>query len=147
MELVQDAHTTSALIALGTQRAHVCPSHLTSLNRSVGQEKEGVNKKSSCSLFLRQVLSTIAGMWCKGLNKVITICLSQGTSRCCHVGRPCTANRPGGGTETQMTRTPSNKRAGHPTKNTTAPFQVGFITIRCVKWCLIYGLEASFKLY
>lgn len=92
------------------------------------------------------------------VNKVITICLSQGTSQRCHVGRPCTANRPGGGMETQMTRTPSNRRASHPAENMTAPFQVGpslhthvtpsppvdriHITIVCAKLCLIYSLQA-----
>lgn len=41
MELVQDALAMSDLITLGTERAHVCPSHLTSKNRSVGQEWRG----------------------------------------------------------------------------------------------------------
>lgn len=38
---IQDALAMSDLITLGTERAHVCPSHLTSKNRSVGQEWRG----------------------------------------------------------------------------------------------------------
>lgn len=42
------------------------------------------------------------------------------------------ASRPGGGMETQMTRTPSNRRASRPARSTTAPFQVGHCTCRPV---------------
>lgn len=38
----------SALIALGTELARVRPSHVTSENRSVVQEKGGTKTKSSC---------------------------------------------------------------------------------------------------
>lgn len=62
MEFVQNSRGVSDLITLGTERARVCPSHLTSKNRSVGQEIEGMNTKSGCFYFLRQLLSTIAGM-------------------------------------------------------------------------------------
>lgn len=54
MEFVQDSGAMSDLITLGTERAHVCPSHITSKNRSVGQEIEGRNTKSGCFYFLRQ---------------------------------------------------------------------------------------------
>lgn len=60
MEFIQDALAMSDLITLGTERAHVCPSHLASKNRSVGQEIEGMNTKSGCFYFLRQFLSAIA---------------------------------------------------------------------------------------
>lgn len=159
MEFAQDARAMSDLITLGKERAHVCPSYLTSKNRSVGQEIGGMNTKSGCFYFLKQFLSTVAGICYNGLNKVITICLSQGTLQCCHVGHPCTANRHGGGMETQMTRTPSNRRASHPAENMTASFQVGpslityvtppppvdriHITIVCAKLCLIYSSQAS----
>lgn len=113
----------SALIALGTELAHVCPSRFTSENRSVVPEKGGDKDKEQ--LLSPQFVSTVAGERCDGLNKLISICLSQRMLQCCHVGRPCTASRPGGGMETQTTRTPSNRRASRPTKNTTAPFQVG----------------------
>lgn len=62
MEFVQDARAMSDLITLGTEHAHVCPSHLTSKNRSVGHEIEGMNTKSGCFYFLRQFLSRVAGM-------------------------------------------------------------------------------------
>lgn len=52
MEFVQDARAMSDLITLGTERAHVCPSYLTSKNRSVRQEIEGMNTKSVCFYFL-----------------------------------------------------------------------------------------------
>lgn len=55
--------------------------------------------------------------------------LSQGMLQRCLVGPPCTASRLGGGMEMQMMRTPSNRKPSHPTKNTTAPFQVGDIPI------------------
>lgn len=54
------AHAMSALIALGTELARVRPSHVTSKNRSVVQQKGGTKTKSSC--FFCQFLSTAAGV-------------------------------------------------------------------------------------
>lgn len=51
--------------------------------------------------------------------------LFQETLQLCLVGLLCTVSRPGGGMETQTMRTPSNRRASHPAKNMTPPFQVG----------------------
>lgn len=67
---------------------------------------------------------------CKALlNMSASVHLSQGTLQRCLVGPPCTASHLGGGMGMQMMRTPSNRKASHPAKNMTAPFQVGGILI------------------